>query len=35
MRGIGVACKLVFTMLFYCAYKGPLICLLGCYTVGL
>jgi hypothetical protein len=35
VRGVGVACKHVFTVPFYCIYKGSPLCLLGCYTVGL
>jgi hypothetical protein len=35
MRGVGVACKLMFTPPFYNACKAPLLCLLGCNTAGL
>jgi hypothetical protein len=35
MRGVGVTCKLMFTTPFYSTCKGPLLCLLGCYTTGL
>jgi hypothetical protein len=35
VRGVGVACKLKFTAPFYHIYKGLLLGLLGCHTVGL
>jgi hypothetical protein len=35
VRGVGVACKLKFTAPFYRIYKGPLLGLLGCHTMGL
>jgi hypothetical protein len=35
VRGVGVACKLMFTVPFYHACKGPLLCLLSCHIIGL
>jgi hypothetical protein len=35
MRGVGVLCKLVFTVPFYHVCKGLLLCLHGCHAMGL
>jgi hypothetical protein len=32
---LGETCKHGFTVPFYCTYKGPLLCLIGCNTTGL